>query len=229
MSEEGKDAGQFIDAYRRRQRIIPLVLGGLAVVLLVVGVFMIIIWLSGGGAPDLLAFLASPTPTATMTSTPRPPTATATITLTPTPSNTPTPEGPRTYIVEIGDSLTSIAERFEVSVELIIAYNELEDPNNVPVGTELIIPPPDAELPTETPLPEDLKTGDKIRYKVKTGDTLASIAERFNTTVEAIAEENEIEDLNSIGVGTILIITIGPTPTPTLTPLPATATATPTP
>jgi LysM repeat protein len=230
MSESDQDAAKVIQAYRRRrERMVPMLLGGLAVVLVVVGVFLIVIWLTGGNQPSLAMFRASETPTITPTETPRPPTPTPTITLTPTPSDTPTPEWPKSHIVEIGENLWAIAEQYGVTIELLVAYNELADPNNVPVGTELFIPAPESDLPTETPLPENLQPGDKIEYLVKPGDTLESIAAKFNTTVDEIVEENELEDANSIGQGTLLIITIGATPTPTATPLPGTPSVTPTP
>jgi LysM repeat protein len=227
MSDSEQDASDVIETYRRRrERTIPMILGGLAVVLVVVGVFLIVIWLTGGETPMMPSFLASETPTPTLTSTPLLPTATATITLTPEPSDTPTPEWPKEYTVELGDSLWTIAEEFGVSIELIMVYNEIEDSNNVPIGTNLIIPEPDSDLPTETPLPEDLKPGDKIEYVVKPGDVLALIAEQFGTTIEDIVEENEIEDQNNIGIGTKLVITVGATSTPTVTPLPGTPSAT---
>lgn len=227
MPENDPDAAEVIESYRRRrERMVPLLLVGLAVVLVVVGIFLIVIWATGDGGPIIGGILATDTPTETPTDTPRPPTATPTITLTPTPSNTPTPEWPKSYIMELGDTLSSIAEQFGVTSELIVAYNDIADPNNVPIGTELIIPEPDSELPTLTPLPPDLKAGDKIEYVVRLGDNLASIAETFNTTAEAIAEENEIEDQNTVWAGTVLIITVGATPTPTLTPGPGTPTAT---
>jgi LysM repeat protein len=228
MSESDQNATDVIESYRRRrERTVPVILGGLAVVLVVVGVFLIVIWLTGGESPALPAFLASPTPTATPTETPLPPTATATITPTSTPSPTATEVWPKEYIIELGDSLWSVAEEFGVTIELLLAYNEIEDPNNVPIGTKLIIPEPNSDLPTETPLPEDLQPGDQIEYMVKPGDNLAVIAERFGTTVEAIVEENDIEDQNNIGIGTLLVITVGATSTPTTTPLPGTPSATP--
>lgn len=228
MPEKDPDAAEVIQSYRRRrERMVPLLLIGLAVVLVVVGIFLIVIFLTGDGNINL-SFLTTETPTESPTETPKPPTATATITLTPTPSDTPTPEWPKTYVVELGDTLSSIADELGVSIELIIAYNDIiTDPNNVPIGTQLTIPAPDSELPTATPLPDDLVTGDKIEYVVKLGDNLQTIAEKFNTTAEAIAEENEIEDQNSLWAGTVLIITIGPTPTPSPSPGPGTPSATP--
>ncbi len=228
MPEKDQNAAEVIQSYRRRrERMVPILLSGLAVVLVVVGVFLIVVWLTGDSGPVVISgFRATDTPTESPTETPKPPTATATITLTPTPSHTPTPEWPKTHIVELNDTLSSIAIDLGVSVELIIAYNDIDDPNNVPIGTELTIPEPESELPTPTPLPDDLTTGDKIQYVVKGGDNLETIAAEFNTTADAIAEENEIEDQNSLWAGTILTITIGPTPTPTLQPGPGTHTAT---
>jgi hypothetical protein len=123
MTETDNDAADVILAYRkRRQRVIPLVLGGLAVVLLVVGVFFVVLWFTGDSPPAMPGFLATDTPTATVTHTPPPPTATATITNTPEPSLTPTPEGPITYLVEAGDTLSSIADQFGVEESLVQIY-----------------------------------------------------------------------------------------------------------
>ncbi|MCJ7512112.1 MAG: LysM peptidoglycan-binding domain-containing protein, partial [Anaerolineales bacterium] len=192
MPETETNAGDVIDSYRRRRnRLVPLFVGGLAVVLLVVGVFLVVLWLTGDSPPALPSFLARDTPTPTATPTPPPPTETPTITNTPEASLTPTPSGPTEYIVEVGDTLFSIAETFSVTMDLLISYNGLTDPNNIGVGTTLLIPPPDSELPTETAVPTGLPRGSKIEYVVKTGDTLQSIAAKFNSTAEAIALENK--------------------------------------
>jgi len=220
MPENGQNASDIIDKYRkRRERIVPFVLGGLAVVLLVVGTFLVILWLTGDNPPALPGFLGTDTPTPTSTSTPLPPTATPTITLTPEPTLTPTPTGPVTYIVELGDSLSSIAAAYEVDVYLLMAFNDIDDPNSIYVGQEITIPGEDAELPTATPLPEVLYQGQQIEYRVQPNDTLESIAAQFNSTADAIAELNEIEDPNSIGVGETLLIPVNlVTPTPTALP-----------
>ena len=229
MSEIDNDAADVILAYRkRRQRIIPLILGGLAVVLLVVGIFFVVLWFTGDTPPAMPGFLATDTPTPTVTSTPLPPTPIPTITNTPEPSLTPTPEGPQTYIVEAGDTLSSIADQFEVDVLLLMAYNGITDANQLFVNDELIIPIPGSELPTPTALPENLLPGQEIEYMVLPGDTLETIAAQFNSTADAIAERNEIEDTNAIGVGQILFVPVNiATPTPTFTPGAVEATETP--
>ncbi len=230
MSEPEPDVADVIMAYRRRrERLVPLILGGLAVVLLVVGIFMVVLWLTGDNPPALPGFLASKTPTPTETSTPLPATDTPTITLTLPPSDTPTPTGPLSYTVELGDSLWTIAEQFGLDgISLLMAVNNIDDPDAIFVGQVLIIPGSEDVLPTNTPLPENLLPGQRIEYRVQPNDTLESIAAQFNSTAEAIAEANDIEDPNDIGVGQIILVPVNiATPTPTLSPGPGTPSATP--
>ncbi|NNJ10113.1 LysM peptidoglycan-binding domain-containing protein [Chloroflexales bacterium ZM16-3] len=81
---------------------------------------------------------ATPLPSATPTDTPEPPTATPEPpTATPEP-----PAGGRTYTVESGDSLRSIAEQFGVSVDAILQANGLTPAQGdaLRVGQELVIP-----------------------------------------------------------------------------------------
>jgi len=230
MTESEPRAAAVIDAYRRRrERMIPLLLGGFAVVLLVVGLFLVVLWLTGGPTFSIAALFATKTPTPTMTITPSV-TPTPTETPTPEPTLTPTPQGPTTYIVEVGDTLSSIAEQFGVEVLAIMAANNLPDPNAIFVGQTLTIPAPGAGLPTETPIPTNLAPGTRIEYLVKPGDNLQSIASQFNSTAEAIAQLNDMTVTDVLFVGRTLIVPVNiatPTisPTPNLTP----ATATPLP
>jgi nucleoid-associated protein YgaU len=59
----------------------------------------------------------------------------------PSPSPSPTPAA-STYVVQPGDTLSQIAQRFDISLDELIAANEenLPDPNNLQIGDELIIP-----------------------------------------------------------------------------------------
>lgn len=51
---------------------------------------------------------------------------------------TPTPAG--LYIVKAGDTLGTIADNFETTVDEIMALNSIADPNKIEVGQEIIIP-----------------------------------------------------------------------------------------
>ncbi len=228
---------EVIDAYRKRQqrsRRAPTFILSLASILLIAGAGLIILWLTGAQMPqiNLAAIFASKTPTPTITSTPTPVPPSPTATLTPTPqpptdtpepSPSPTRSGPVIYVVEEGDNLYAIAEKFEMDILVLIEANRERlglDPANpiIKVGDEILIPPPGAELPTATPVPVDLPAGTPIEYTVQPGDSLGAIALLFNSTVEDIINRNEAleEDPNSLFVGQILIVRVNlVTPVPT--------------
>lgn len=67
------------------------------------------------------------------------------------PVASPTPPGPLLYTVQEGDTLGAIAQTYDVSVENLMAANDLTDANVLHVGQTLIIPVGD--LPTPTPGP----------------------------------------------------------------------------
>ena len=244
MSDK-ESAQNVIDQYRKRQqaaRRAPLIIG-IAALFLVAGAAILIFWLLGSdGMPSISLFAsATPTPTETPTATATAtststPTVTPTETETPTITLTPTASGPFIYQVEEGDNLWAIAERFNVDLLVLITINNLDAANpSIRVGDKLTIPAPDTELPTATPLPTDIRRGTKIEYQVQLGDSMLSIATAFNSTIDAIKEENELENENEIFVGQILIVPVNlvtPVPTETLTPtlstqLPQFPTATP--
>jgi len=230
-----KDSAQnVIDSYRkRRQNTTPFLIGGVAIVLIAVGIVVLILWLTGSSGPSL-SFMASPTPTATETATPTAtatasPTATntPTITNTPTASETPTASGPFIYVVVEGDTLDSIAAQFNVNILVLMALNNMTD-SLIRVGDELLIPNPDLALDTPTPIPTGWRG--TIEYRIAVGDTLELIAQRFFSTVESIMEENEIDNANEILVGQIIVIRVNiATPVPTSTPRPTILTPSPTP
>jgi len=62
----------------------------------------------------------------------------------------PTPEM-LPYIVQEGDTLSEIAQRYGVDLDELIAVNNLQDPNNLSIGQQLWIPVP--LEPTATPSP----------------------------------------------------------------------------
>jgi LysM repeat protein len=229
MPESEHNVQDVIQGYRRRrERLVPLLLGIVAGLLVVIGVVLVVMWLSGGTPPSLPFFGHTATPTSTLTLTPLPPTATATITLTLPPTETPTPVGPQTYRVQEGDTLTSIAAQFQVDILLLMSVNNITDPNAIFSGQELTIPAPGTERSTATPLPETLASGTRIRYMVEPGDSLESIAARFNSTAEAIATASGIRVTDTIGPGQILTVPVGiVTPTRTRTAAPSTATSVP--
>ena len=216
-----------INSYRKRRlQKGPLLLYG-AVALVIIGVIMLVIWLAGPDRPLGMMF-ATDTPTPTLTFTPTntsTPTLTPTETATPTVTMTGTPSEPFPYTIQEGDSLESIAQRFNLgengSQLIYFANQEVMEANEgvIFVGQTITIPPPGSTLPTTTPIPPDLRSGTLIEYRVLPGDTLAGIAAKFNSITENIIEENEIENANALQVGDVLQIPVNlVTPTATLPP-----------
>jgi LysM repeat protein len=232
MSQKNS-AQNIIQSYRKRQQMGPFLIGGLAVLLVVVGLLVLVIWLTGPNRPGGFALFATqtPTPTLTPTATPVTPTSTATVTptetQTPTITMTPTPSGPFAYTVLEKDTCWDIAAKFKVDLMVLLALNNFK-PNECPinVGDEINIPAPDTQLPTPTTLPTNFR-GD-LTYTVQMGDTIASIAYKFNSTEEAIVARNKIKDKNAINFGDQLIVPVNiathvPTKAPTSTRGPGTA------
>jgi LysM repeat protein len=196
----------------------------LAIILVIMGIVMIVLWIAGGGFSFSL-FSKKPTPTSTMPPTPimsPTPSLLPTETTTPEPTITTTPSGPFEYEVQENDSCWGIAENFDVDFLTLLAINNFED-GTCPIipGDKILIPAPGQSLPTPTDVPADTKSGTKITYTVQSGDSLASIASKFNTTVDDILALNEdvITDQDNIGIGIVLTIRVNlVTPTPTFAP-----------
>lgn len=226
-----------MDALKRRQQMGPFIIGGLAVIFLVVGILLLVLWLTGPNAPSF-AQRATETPTPTLTNTPTPvpptatPTETPTETLTPTVTLTPTPSGPFEYTVLEGDNCWDIAVKFNADLNALIAINNW-DPGTCPInpGDVILIPLPDQTLPTPTVPPPDVKVD--VQYVIQGGDSLETIAARYNSTVEAILAKNkDIKNRNDIKVGQVIIVPaniVTPTPTKAPTSTRSVPTATPTP
>jgi LysM repeat protein len=225
-----------IESYRkRRKQLLPLILGGAAVLLVVVGIIIVVMSLRGGG----FTLFATKTPTPTITPSPTNiPSPTITPTITPTPTETPTgtPSGPENYIVQEGDTLTSIVKAKNLGdngLILIYILNPGIDPGTgfITVGQTIILPNPGMALPASTPLPTGLAPGANITYRVMPGDSLASIANKLHSIVDRIVLANKATLINGTSSilypGELLIIPIDlVTAVPTVT---STATATITP
>jgi LysM repeat protein len=165
-------------------------------------------------------------PTSTATATPLPATNTPTITPTtlptdtPTPTVTETPSGPFEYTIQEEDTLGDIATRFGTDIPTLLALNPSIDPVTliIFVGQKILVPPPDMEMPTATAVSTTVPPGTLISYTVLPGDSLGAIAVRFNSTVEEIVEENDLDNANDINAGDILKIPVNiATPVPTAT------------
>ena len=130
------------------------------------------------------------------------------------------------YTVQPGDTLFSIARRYDTTVSAIAGINSLVNPNIIYVGQVLLIPtagegpvtpPPTPTPPPSNPPPAPPPTNNTT-YTVQPGDTLTRIAIRFGVTVQALLQANNLVNANFLFVGQQLIIpgtaVSNPTPLP---------------
>jgi len=141
------------------------------------------------------------------------------------------------YVVQPGDTLFSIADRFGVSLSDLATINGVYDVNRVFVGQVLTLPAairaPQPQQPIYQPYPSypqpqpyvpSFPAGTTVTtvtryvgYTVRRGDNLAAIAEKYKTTIGLIMAANGIANANYIYVGQHLVIprvntTISPRP-----------------
>lgn len=93
------------------------------------------------------------------------------------------------YTVKRGDTLYSIATRFNTTVDTLKELNNLVG-NSLSVGQKIVIPKDDMSL---------------NMYIVKSGDNLYSIARRYNTSVDVIKSLNNLTN-DTLSIGQILIL-----------------------
>ena len=104
-----------------------------------------------------------------------------------------------THIVKKGESLSSIAQKYRVSISKIKEVNDLED-TSLQIGQSLTISQSPTAIPnisSSSPRAKQQNTapGGEIpdTHVVKNGDTLSGIAKRYHLTVKELQEINELK------------------------------------
>jgi peptidoglycan DL-endopeptidase LytF len=102
-------------------------------------------------------------------------------------SNAPT--NSRVHTVAAGDSLSSIAAAYGISLDTLKAANPSLAADRLEVGQVLLILP-----------------GDGLIYTVRSGDNLKKIAESYSVKTEVIADANKLENSDKLQAGQALFI-----------------------
>ncbi|HAZ22143.1 MAG TPA: peptidoglycan-binding protein LysM, partial [Firmicutes bacterium] len=124
-----------------------------------------------------------------------------TTTPTTTPTAPPCPGG-FLYTIQAGDTYFSLAQRFNTTVAAITAANPGVNPNNLQIGQRICIPVAPTTTPTAPPCPGG------FLYTIQAGDTYFSLAQRFNTTVQALINANPGVDPNRLQIGQRICIPV---------------------
>ncbi|NDJ85143.1 MAG: LysM peptidoglycan-binding domain-containing protein [Chloroflexi bacterium] len=97
-------------------------------------------------------------------------------------SPTPIPSTNTVHVVQRGETLYGIAAQYGSSVEAIMTVNGITDARFIAVGQRLLIPGAQAGTTAST----------AVTHIVEPGETLYAVAERYHTTVDAVAMLNNV-------------------------------------
>lgn len=103
------------------------------------------------------------------------------------------------YTVSEGDTLYSIAEKYDLPVSLLMKVNGIEDPYNLQIQTKLCIPGTEDQLPAKPEKHYDI-------HVVVPGDTLYLIAKSHKIKLDVLMSANPNIDPYNIMIGTELLI-----------------------
>lgn len=106
----------------------------------------------------------------------------------------------QTYIVQAGDSLYRIALVYGVSIEDLIAANELADPNRLELGQELTIPVA-GFAETAVPATATAAASEERIHIVRAGDSLYGIGRQYGFTIEELQAYNNLADPSRLELG----------------------------
>jgi len=112
------------------------------------------------------------------------------------------------HAVRPGENLHGIAKRYGVRMTDLRAWNAIADgADNIRVGDTLVVAVTDAAIP---PMPqqsvERLPVRRTINHTIRRGQSLATIAEQYGTTVERICELNNIRRTSTLRAGATLTV-----------------------
>jgi LysM repeat protein len=105
----------------------------------------------------------------------------------------PTATGPVTYVVQSGDTLGRIAQRYNVTIAEIAAANNLPNVHRLDVGQVLTIPVAGSVAPAPV-------TEERVHI-VQAGETLFRIGLRYGFTADELAAYNNLPNAHRIYVG----------------------------
>ncbi len=103
------------------------------------------------------------------------------------------------YTVKKGDTLSKIAKQYNTTVNKLVKDNKIKNPNLIYINQII-------KINSSSEIINGDNSCGKILYKIKSGDTLSSLAIRYNSSIEAIAKINNISNPNLIYAGTTIRI-----------------------
>lgn len=118
------------------------------------------------------------------------------------------------YVVRSGDNLSSIANRYGVTVSDLQRWNNLSS-TRIYAGQKLLVSKTTVKTTTttqQTTTQQSSSGSNKVVYTIKSGDNLGSIAAKYKVSVDDIKKWNGLTSNNIVAGKTLVIYTSGTTP-----------------
>ncbi len=109
----------------------------------------------------------------------------------------------KTHTIGEGDTLSSLAVKYGVSVKQLTEWNKLEDPNALQLGQTIRLTAPSSSKSTTT----TKGTSSSKYHTVAEGDTLGAIAVKYKVSVKQLVEWNKLENPDALSLGQKLRVT----------------------
>jgi len=113
---------------------------------------------------------------------------------------------PSSYTVKRGDSLWSISQRFGTDMQQLAEINRLSMEQHLQPGQKLVLAGDGKAVAAGGDAARDEAAANGISYVVRKGDSLWSIAQRFNTSVRALRSWNKLHRQRHLQPGQRLMI-----------------------
>jgi membrane-bound lytic murein transglycosylase D len=108
----------------------------------------------------------------------------------------------RVYTVKQGDTLWGVARKHGVTVPALASANGLSTRSQLTAGARLQIPGAGSASPPGE--------STRMTYKVRSGDTLSDIAEKFNVSVRQLMTWNQMRQSTNLRAGQRIVIYVDP-------------------
>ena len=108
------------------------------------------------------------------------------------------------YVVKRGDSLWTIGRRLGIGMNDLMLANQLTSKSVLQIGQELVLPNRRTVREVVSQAQEEV-----VNYRVRSGDSLSTIAKRFRVSVASIAQWNAIDPKGLIHPGQQLVLHVG--------------------
>ena len=115
------------------------------------------------------------------------------------------PKKPKVHVVKSGDTLWGVSRKYGVSVPALASANGLSSTAGLVPGARLEIPGSGTRTASS-----DARESNRVTYKVKRGDTLSEIADRFDVSVRELMTWNRLRQSSSLRAGQRLVVYTDP-------------------